>query len=345
MSGAGRVWCAVSAGHERGPGPRGLARRMRSAQRTGSRNRSTARSAILRAAFDPLVHRLAEVEPDEDARDSVLLGRLGEAGVAAQDRRPVDACLPGRQRQAARREGDVVGAEEALQNPGTCATLDRVCRVVVRDRRRRHQRGPGRVGARLRVAVGVRAADRGDRPPVVVVVLGVEGADVAVGKGHVEQGEQPRLLPRIEPGRGGDGSCDPVPLQRRALDPEQGDLGLLGGARAGSGDAVATQSLHLVEVGGVPLAGHRVGRTGTELRAVPEHERRDRSPARRERERAVGGEAPLARERALRVCGVEQRRVGTVRGAQAEDGRGGGLSQVDAPRLGPAVGNGARAVV
>ena len=51
----------------------------------------------------------------------------------------------------------------------------------------------------------------------------------------------------------------------------------------------------------------------------------------------AGCEAVLAGSGALRVGGVEQRRVRTVRGAQGEDGRGGGLSDVDARASWPAV--------
>ena len=160
---------------------------------------------------------------------------------------------------------------------------------------------PGRIGDGVGVAVGGRHLDCGDRSPVVVVVLGLEGPDVAVRQGHVEQREQARVLPQVEPGAGGGRPGDPVPLQRRALDPEQRDLRLVGGARAGRGDAVAAQALDLVEVRGVALVGHRVRRPGTELGAVVEHERLGLAEPRAERERGTGREAVLAGSGALGV--------------------------------------------
>ena len=87
--------------------------------------------------------------------------------------------------------------------------------------------------------------------------------------------------------------------------------------------------------------GHRVGRTGTELRAVPEHERRDRLPSpganangRSGVKRYSPGSVPCGY--AGSSSGVSEPSVG----AQAEDRRGGGPSQLDPPRLGPAVGDG-----
>ena len=159
------------------------------------------------------------------------------------------------------------------------------------------------------------------------MILGVEGADVAIGQGHVEQAEQPGVLPQIEPCVGSDRSGNPIPLQRGALNPEQGDLGLLGGAGAGSGDVIATQTLHLVEVCGVLLPGHSVRRTRAELRAVAQDKGGDIGPSRREREVEPRCEAVLTRLRALRICRVEQWCVRPVPGPQGQDGRGSGLSQ------------------
>jgi hypothetical protein len=69
--------------------------------------------------------------------------------------------------------------------------------------------GPSWVDVRVRVAVGVRVLDSRDRSPVVVVVLGLERADVAVREGHVEQAEQSRLLPQVESLVGGHDPRDP----------------------------------------------------------------------------------------------------------------------------------------
>src|SRR5262249_33934170 len=100
---------------------------------------------------------------------------------------------------------------------------------------------------------GGRVLDCGDRSPVVVrLVLGVEGGDVAVRESHVQEAEQAGVLPQIEPFFGGAGSRNPVPPEGGTLYPEQGHLGLSGGAGARSVDAVAAQAFDFSEVFGVP---------------------------------------------------------------------------------------------
>ncbi len=111
------------------------------------------------------------------------------------------------------------------------------------------------------------------------------------------------------------------------------------GACAGRGDAVTAETFDLNEVGGVLPRPHRVGRAWTELGAVSQHEGGDVAPAGREGERGAGCEAVLARVRALGVVGDDQGSVRAVRGAQGEDGRGGGLSDLDPARLGSTVRN------
>src|SRR6185503_18865284 len=81
-----------------------------------------------------------------------------------------------------------------------------------------------------------------------------------------------------------DNSRDPVPPLGSAFYPEQGDLGLLGGAR---GAVEATETLHLVEVGRVLLAAHCVRLLRPELRAGAEHERRDIAPSCKRGERRI----------------------------------------------------------
>ena len=129
---------------------------------------------------------------------------------------------------------------------------------------------------------------------IVVEVLRLERADVSVCEGHVEQAEQARVLPEVEAGIAGDGPGDPVPLQWGALDPEERDLRLVVRALAGRCDAVASETLYFLEVRGVPPGGYGERSIRTELRAVPQHERRDVRPSRSERERRSRREAVLA---------------------------------------------------
>ena len=60
---------------------------------------------------------------------------------------------------------------------------------VFLERRGGQQRRPGGVSDGGRVAVGVGAGDRGDRPPAVVGVLGVPDGNGGVGQGDVGERE------------------------------------------------------------------------------------------------------------------------------------------------------------
>ena len=199
-------------------------------------------------------------------------------------------------------------------------------RVVVRYGIRQLQRGPRRIPHRVWIAVRVGSVNRRDRAPVVVMILGFPGTDVTIGQCEIEQAEQSRVLPQIEPSAGRNTPRYPVPCQRRAFEPEQADLGLLGGARARCGDAVTAESLYLIEVGCVLLAAHLVRRTWTKLRAVVEHKGSDISPSGRECEVEPRCEAILARIGALRVREIQQRCIRTIPGPQGKNGRGRGLS-------------------
>src|SRR5439155_15658670 len=90
--------------------------------------------ADLGAVDDPLFDRLPEVEPDEDAGESVLVCCLGKGGVPPQDGRRIGAGLPWGQCVAAALEADVVGTEELLQGLCCRTTFDTMSRVVVRNR-------------------------------------------------------------------------------------------------------------------------------------------------------------------------------------------------------------------
>ena len=200
-----------------------------------------ARSPIFRPYAVPSFGRIAEVEPNEDARIGVLVRRLGEAGVRADYRRRIVTGAPGRERRAAILKADLVGAEELLQHLSPRSAFDGVTRRIVLVRRCRTQWCPGWITAAL---------DRGDRAPEVVMVLGRDHGDVAIRQRHVEQGEQPRVLPLVQSLVGRDGSRDAAPFQRRVFEPEQRDLGLVVGAGAGRRLAITAQRFHFVQVSG-----------------------------------------------------------------------------------------------
>ena len=128
------------------------------------------------------------------------------------------------------REGDVVGAEEVGQDRRRRAAERAVARGVRGERAACRSSGvqPGSAAVSgLPSFVGL--ADGGDRPPEVVVVLGVPADDGGVGHGDVEQRRtagrsRPGELPAPRPPLG-----DLVPVARRrggagAVGPEPGDL-------------------------------------------------------------------------------------------------------------------------
>jgi hypothetical protein len=111
---------------------------------------------------------------------------------------------------------------------------------------------PGRIGFGVGVAISIRLANGRNRPPIVVVVLGVKGADVAVGEGEVEEPKEPRVLPQSDPYSGRDCACDAIPLQVRTSQPEESDLGLIRCANARGSDPITAEAFDLIVIGRVP---------------------------------------------------------------------------------------------
>src|SRR5688572_19548861 len=66
----------------------------------------------LLTVFNALFNGVAEVKASENPRKRILLRSLGEAVVLAEYGRWIRAFAPGRQRQAACSEANVVGSEE-----------------------------------------------------------------------------------------------------------------------------------------------------------------------------------------------------------------------------------------
>ena len=190
-----------------------------------------------------------------------------------------------------------------------------------------------------RIAVGISQADRRDRTPEPVVVLGLPRRDIAVRHRQIEQPEQPRVLPQIETPLDRDGASETIPRQRRALDPEQPDLGLVRRPRARCSDVVAPNPLDLVVIGRVPAAAEVIRRSGPELRAALQHERRHLAPLRSKRQwqRKVGREPPFTGLGARDIGEVGHLLIGSVIGAQRDDCRRSGLPECDSQCLGSSV--------
>ena len=131
------------------------------------------RGAIMNAAPDARVHHLFAHLRQALVRARAFNRRVGQADV------------------------DLV-AEEFLQHPLRCTTVNSVPGRIFRVGRRGQKRLPVRIGGKRRVACTVGVADRCYWPPEVVPVLGFPACDVRIRAGHVEQGEHPRIFNHAE---------------------------------------------------------------------------------------------------------------------------------------------------
>src|SRR5206468_12858083 len=122
--------------------------------------------------------------------------------------------------------------------------------------------------------------------------LGLKIRDVAVRRSKIEQAKQASILPQIKATLDRDNSRDPIPPLGSAFYPEQGDLGLFGGA---GGTVHGAQTFHFIEIRRVFLAVQGVGRLRAVLRAGSEHERNDLSPSWRSGEREPGDKLEVSR--------------------------------------------------
>ena len=113
------------------------------------------------------------------------------------------------------------------------------------------QRLPGRIRRSVRIAVIGGLDDGRDRPPEDVVDLAVPAADQGVGRRHVRQRKEPRLVARPAQVARRDPSQCAVPLRRYVPTVEVREIRLLGAAR---GARERTERFHLVEVLRVAVA-------------------------------------------------------------------------------------------
>ena len=102
-------------------------------------------------------------------------------------------------RQAGDGEVDVLGAQELGDHATARRREARVrARVLGVIRRSGQERRPRVVVERGIVAVGVAGPDRGDRPPELEVVLGVEARDERVGVGDLDHRHEPGRLHDVQ---------------------------------------------------------------------------------------------------------------------------------------------------
>ena len=184
-----------------------------------------------------------------------------------------------------------------------------------------------------------RLLNRRDRTPERVVILGVERRDVAVGQGHVEQSEQPRVLPQVERLAGRQTLramrfhiSGELSIQKRA------DFSLFESCdcSASSHRLRRFALTSLKSPGTCGAAGCAAVRP--ELRSAAEHEGCDiaRHPG-NEREVEAGREAPFARSASPADSRVGKWRVRAVRQPEAPVWRPPLSVQFEARRLGQPV--------
>ena len=147
-------------------------------------------------------------------------------------------------------------------------------RPGARDRRvecRHEERLPVLVGLRCRVAVAVRFADRGDRPPEGVVVFVVPAVDAGVCRRQVEHRKQAGRVGEVEPSARilCQPAGDPVPDRGGMAIHEHRDVGLL---RRPLRALEGAELLDLVELLGVGGAGEVVRAVRAKLGRALEQE-------------------------------------------------------------------------
>ena len=234
-------------------------------------------------------------------------------------------------------------AEEVLQcvhdAAGHAAVAGRVVGEVRGRQRRRgrgrrvEQRPPIRVGRGVWIAVGLREADRVDRPPPLARVLVLPAHDRRVGRGQRDHAEQAGVLRGAEPVARGQLAHDAAVEPHRVGLPEDRRHRLVGGAiRA----VELAEALDLVQVTRVGAAGQRGRSVGQEPARVRDQERPHvADPPRRVDRRQRRRHAPFAGRGALRERVRHPGRQAPVVRARGEHGRRGVLAGRDPARLGP----------
>ena len=130
---------------------------------------------------------VAKVHAAEDPSEPSLFSERVEVIVVTRDAGNRRGC----------RVKAVMLAEVPLQHSRTSRLDDAVCCGVLRVWRGREKWRPSRIDVRARIVVEICIADRGDRPPEKVRVLGVEHARCRVSQRQVQQREQPCVRQQI----------------------------------------------------------------------------------------------------------------------------------------------------
>ena len=121
----------------------------------------------LPAVLNTFFNGASEVNAD----NAVLVSCLGKAGVRTKHRGRIRTPIPGRQRQAAGVERDVIGSEELLQGLCGRTPYHAVSRVVVRHGIGQLQWSPHRVRERVGITIGGSVVNRRDRAPEVLMII------------------------------------------------------------------------------------------------------------------------------------------------------------------------------
>lgn len=191
----------------------------------------------------------------------------------------------------------------------------------------RHPRG---IALRGVVAVQVAIADRGDRSPEAVVVLGVEHRDQRVVDSLRDGGVQAGVAGEVAAGSVRDRAYDPGVDRRFDGFPEARDPGLFGAAPRA---VLRAERLDLVVVARPLRARQRRRRSGAKLVGTRHQPGFALRPVDADRQRGRHVDAGPGR------WAVAFRRDRVVAGAGRQHSSGGLFAEHDAPRLRRAVGN------
>src|SRR5229473_5716817 len=165
---------------------------------------------------------------------------------------------------------DVYGSEYRLDDTRDAAALDAMRARIFGVHRGVGDRLPGCVTISGRVAIRIAVTNRRDRPPEVVMVLGVQHGDDRVAEPNRHQRHEPRAVDDAHLLCGHELAYEGVIGHRWTDEPEPGRLGLLGGSLRA---VLATVVFELVVIGCPFLALQRNRRAGPKLGSLGHHER------------------------------------------------------------------------
>src|SRR5258707_8357818 len=179
--------------------------------------------------------------------------------------------------------GDLSGSEYRLDDAGDRAALNTMRARIFRVHRSVGDGLPACLRLCGRVAIVIAVADRRDRPPEIVMVLGVQHSDDRISEPYRNEHHETRAVDDIQSLRNHEFANEGVIGPRRSDKPEQGYFGLL---RRSPRAGLSTEVLELIVIRRPLLALQRNRRARPELGWIVQDERLHVRPHRRDRDRS-----------------------------------------------------------